>query len=166
MREEDTLNLKQFQEKFGIKRIDFSEIKKTGLERRYGTDELICPYCGTKNALESEHYDDVLHGTAWQCWNCDKYFYVTADVSIDTYCEPLEDAIKDTWIEREIRNTYDHCDKCEEAGLKYPENNPYGFVEWHTFKDYAEPLFSNMKTPDALYQKIRKERGGCGADTD
>lgn len=38
-------NLKDFQEKWHIKRLNFNEISPTELEEQNGTDKLICPYC-------------------------------------------------------------------------------------------------------------------------
>lgn len=141
----DGLTLKEFQERFGIKRIDVDKIKPTGLCTKIDSDKLICPYCGTKNELDTEHYDDVLGGTTWQCHECEKYFYASGDVSIDTYCQPLEDAICGTLIGSAIKSNYDYCDKCEAGGVRWPEYNPYGIVEWEVYKKYVEPLLENMK---------------------
>ena len=85
------MNLKQFREKFGIKRIDFSKIRKTDLEEQYESDRLRCPYCETVIELYTEDYDDVLKGTSIQCPECEKWFYATGEVSIETTCTPMED---------------------------------------------------------------------------
>lgn len=41
------MRLKEFQEKFHIRRIDFSKVEPSDHVEQHGCDQLICPYCGT-----------------------------------------------------------------------------------------------------------------------
>ena len=38
------MNLKEFQKKYGIRRIDFEEVEPTDYEKQYAEDKLVCPY--------------------------------------------------------------------------------------------------------------------------
>lgn len=138
------MNLKQWQDKFGVKRIDFSKIKCKGLKTQYESDKMICPYCGTINEFESGDSKEVINGTVWRCCECERNFYVSGDVTINTYARPLEDTIAKTWIGRYIQSMYDHVDKCEKNGMDFPDRR-YGFVEWEIYYNYAKPLFENME---------------------
>lgn len=135
------MNLSEFQKKYGIKRIDFSKIKPSAHETEYDTDKLVCPYCGEKIQYEGEEIDDILKGESYKCPECEKWFYVEGEISIDTYCEPLEDAVLKR--KRYIEDIYNYMDKCDRNGCEWEER--YGNVEWETYKKYAEPLFENMK---------------------
>ena len=46
------MKLKEFQEKYHIRRIDFNQIKPTENDVEYGSDKLICPYCKAENEYE------------------------------------------------------------------------------------------------------------------
>ena len=137
-----TLTLKQFQEKFGIKRIDFSKIKPTGIEETYEDDKLICPYCHWEMDIDIEDIDNVLGGVAIQCPECEKFFYATGEITVNTTCTPMEDAVLQN--QGYIQDLYDHCDKCEERGVLY-NNFRYGTVEWDMYEKYAKPLFENLE---------------------
>lgn len=39
------MNLKEFQKKYHIRRIDFEKVEPSGFEEEYASDKLICPYC-------------------------------------------------------------------------------------------------------------------------
>ena len=136
------MNLKQWQEKFGVKRIDFSKIKPSGKAEQTGDNELICPYCEAVIEYECEETESILKGEAYQCPCCEKWFYASADITVNTYCTPMEDAVLDS--KRYIQDTYDHVDKCEELGIDW-EDKQYGYVEWSVYADYARPLFENME---------------------
>lgn len=51
------MNLKEFQEKYHIRRIDFSKVKPTENDVEYGSGKLICPYCGTENEYENDEVE-------------------------------------------------------------------------------------------------------------
>ena len=136
------MNLSEYQKRFGIKRIDFSKVHETDIEEEYGDDILICPYCHEKIEYESEDTDTIIRGTKWQCPNCEKWFYVDAEVTVNTTCVPIEDAVIDH--RRYIEASYEHIDLCEERGMIFPDHR-YGFVEWTTYEDWARPLFENME---------------------
>lgn len=134
------MNLKEFQEKWGIKRINFDKIDiDEDLDEEFGSDSLVCPYCGYEYNYESEDIDDVLKGSAFQCPECEMWFYAEGEATINTYCKPMEQAVLDN--KRNIQDTYDHVDKCEELGTEWGDR--YGNVEWETYKAYARPLFEN-----------------------
>lgn len=139
----EELNLKQFQEKYGIKRIDFSKVHEVEEEETYGSDNLICPYCGAENEYEAEQTDEILQGTPWQCYECEKWFYAEGEISIDTTCTPIENKVLEHFTRTEIERSYEHMDKCDENGCKW--DGKYGVLEWETYKNYAEPLFENME---------------------
>lgn len=136
------MNLAEYQKRFGIKRIDFSKVHRTNLEEQYGEDDLICPYCQTRIEYEAEYTDDVIRGTAWRCPECNKWFYVDAEVTVNTTCYPMEDAAIDH--RRYIEHSYEHIDECEKKGMDFPEKQ-YGFVEWKTYCRWAKPLFENAE---------------------
>ena len=142
MRSKPTLTLKEFQEKFGIKRIDFSNVKNCERETQYGSDELICPYCEKKFDYESEEVQGMLSGEPWECPYCGKWFYVEGEASIDTYCYPMERAV--LAHRRGIERTYEYMDKCAEKGLLF-EDNRYGIVEWEVYAEFAKPYFENLE---------------------
>ena len=135
------MNLEEYQKRFGIKRIDFNKVHRTDLEEQYADDEMICPYCEYKIQYEAEDTDAVIRGTAWECPECGKWFYVDAEVTVNTTCTPMEDAVIDH--RRYIESSYDHIDQCEARGMDFPEKQ-YGFVEWETYYKWAKPLFRNM----------------------
>ena len=136
------MNLAEYQGRFGIKRIDFEKVHRTDLDETYANDKLICPYCGCEIEYEAEDTDTVIRGTSWQCPDCDKWFYVDAEVTVNTTCTPMEDAVIDhrLYIER----NYDHIDECEKRGMNFPEKQ-YGFIEWETYYNWARPLFENQQ---------------------
>lgn len=136
------MNLSEFQKKHSIKRIDFSKVKPSGRETEYDTDKLVCPYCGEEIEYESEEIDDILKGESYQCPECEKWFYASGEVSIDTVCTPMEDAV----LERRfyIEDTYQYMDECVKKGLDLPERR-CGIAEWETYAAYARPLLENMK---------------------
>lgn len=134
------MTLKEYQDKYGIKRIDFNKMKKSGLELRYASGKMICPYCETEMGIDCEEYDDVISGSAFQCPECEKWFYVTGEYSIDTTCWPMEDAV--LYDRKHIERSYEHVDECEKAGMEFEEGR-YGNVEWEMYMSYAKPLFEN-----------------------
>ena len=136
------MNLAEYQRKYGIKRIDFADIEPSGLDEQYADDKLICPYCGSEIEYESEDTDIILRGTEWQCVECEKWFYVDADVTVNTTCTPMEDAVR--YNRRYIEDAYRHIDECEKKGMEFPDRR-YGFVEWETYQKWAKPLFENQE---------------------
>lgn len=142
MTKEDNMNLEQFHEKFGIKRIDFSKVRKTGLETQYGSDNLICPYCEKTFEYDAEEIDDILGGESYQCPFCEKWFYAKGEASIDTWCTPMEEAVIEH--QRHIQQTYDHIDDCLDHGLRFDDNR-CGNVEWEVYAEYARPYFKNLE---------------------
>ena len=68
------MKLKEFQEKYHIRRIDFNQIKPTENDVEYGNDKLICPYCKAENEYEAEETEEIIKGTPIQCCDCDKWF--------------------------------------------------------------------------------------------
>ena len=138
--------LKEYQRMHGIKRIDFSKVELSGLKEREGMDELICPYCETAFDYEAEDIDSILGGTKYQCPHCEKWFFAEGEISVNTWCKPMEDAV----LERQwhIEDTYRHLDKCAERGLLF-DSDRSGCVEWDTFRDYAMPLFENERMKES-----------------
>ena len=137
------MKLKEFQEKYHIRRIDFNQIKPTENDVEYGSDKLICPYCKAVNEYEGEETEEIIKGTSIQCCDCDKWFYAEGEVTIDTTCTPIEDKLLEAWIKRNIEQSYEHMDTCDEKGCEW--DSPFGVVEYETYKQYAEPLFKNME---------------------
>lgn len=142
----EELTLKQFQDKYGIRRIDFSKVHEVDKEETYGSDKLICPYCGAENEYEAEETDEILNGTPWQCYECEKWFYAEGEVSIDTTCTSMENKVLERHIRRHIEGAYAHMDKCADADHTW--DKPRATVEWEIYKQYAEPLFENMEGED------------------
>ena len=142
MTKEGTMNLEQFHKKFGIKRIEFSKVRKSDRETQCESDALRCPYCESIIEYESENTEDILKGTPWQCPLCEKWFYAEGEASIDTWCKPMEDAVIEH--RRYIEDAYNHVDKCLEHGLLFDDNR-YGNVEWETYYNYAKPYFENLE---------------------
>jgi hypothetical protein len=134
------MKLSEFQKRFGIKRIDFSKVKPSRMEEQWESDKLKCPYCLEEIEYESEEIDAILKGEPYQCPECEKWFYAEGEVTIDTTCYPMEDAV--IRHRRHIESTYDHMDKCEAGGVDWPDNR-YGIVEWEVYNEYARPLFEN-----------------------
>ena len=134
------MNLKEYQERFGIKRINFDKVHRTDLDETDGTDNVICPYCGYEFEIEAEDIDSVLRGTVMTCGECDKNFYVEGEATINTTCTPMADAVINN--RRHIESAYNHSDECDKNGMDFPESR-YGFVEWETYRDWARPLFEN-----------------------
>lgn len=137
------MKLKEFQEKYHIRRIDFNQIKPTENDVEYGSDKLICPYCKAVNEYEAEETEEIIKGTPIQCCDCDKWFYAEGEVTIDTTCTPIEDKLLEPWVKRNIEQSYEHMDTCDEKGCEW--DSPFGVVEYETYKQYAEPLFKNME---------------------
>lgn len=144
--------LVDYQKQFGIKRIDFSKIQPTGIEEQYENEQLRCPYCKGVIYYDSEEIDTILHGTSWWCPNCEKNFYVTAEVTVNTTCTPMPDAVID-W-RRHIENTYSHIDELERRGFDFPDYQ-HGFVEWEIYWEFAKPLFENERIEDDQMGKDR-----------
>ena len=138
-------NLLEFIKELGIKRINFDEIEPSECDEQYADDKLICPYCETEIEYLGEETDTILKGVTYQCPDCEKWFRVEAEVTISTTCTPLENHLLEPWIRREIEATYKHDDECNEKGLIWDVNKKYSYVEWKTYKEYAEPLFENQK---------------------
>ena len=137
------MKLKEFQEKYHIRRIDFNQIKPTENDVEYGSDKLICPYCKAVNEYEADETEEIINGTPIQCCDCDKWFYAEGEVTIDTTCTPIEDKLLEPWVKRNIEQSYEHMDTCDEKGCEW--DSPFGVVEYETYKQYAEPLFKNME---------------------
>lgn len=137
------MKLKEFQEKYHIRRIDFNQIKPTENDVEYGSDKLICPYCKAVNEYEGEETEEIIKGTSIQCCDCNKWFYAEGEVTIDTTCTPIEDKVLEPWVKRNIEQSYEHMDTCDEKGCEW--DSPFGIVEYETYKQYAEPLFKNME---------------------
>lgn len=137
------MKLKEFQEKYHIRRIDFNQIKPTANDVEYGSDKLICPYCKAVNEYEAEETEEIIKGIPIQCCDCDKWFYADGEVTIDTTCTPIEDKVLEPWVKRNIEQSYEHMDTCDEKGCEW--DSPFGVVEYETYKKYAEPLFKNME---------------------
>lgn len=139
-------NLKDFWDRWKIKRIDFGDIfTNEEFDTEYASDKLICPYCKEEIEYEGEDTDEILKGTTWHCYNCEKNFRVEAEVSIETTCIPLEDAVMERWCRQHIEDTYKDADICDEKGMEWDLDRPYQYCEYQIFKEYAEPLFENMK---------------------
>lgn len=47
------------------------------------------------------------------------------------------------FTKRCIESNYEHMDQCDRCGCEW--DNPFGVVEYETYKKYAEPLFKNME---------------------
>ena len=137
------MKLKEFQEKYHIRRIDFNQINPTGNDVEYGSDKLICPYCKAVNEYEGEETEEIIKGTSIQCCDCDKWFYAEGEVTIDTTCTPIENKVLEPWVKRNIEQSYEHMDTCDEKGCEW--DSPFGVIEYETYKQYAEPLFKNME---------------------
>lgn len=136
------MNLKEYQEKFGIKRIDFNKVKRNGLFA-CGDDELICPYCQHNFEYESEEIENIMNGVNYQCPKCEKYFYVTGEMSINTHCLSMEDAVVEN--EKYIKSCYDSIDELEERKFNFKKSGLYISLEWEVYYDYAKPLFENQE---------------------
>ena len=106
-----------------------------------GSNEFICPYCGSSWDIEAEDIDECLNGMTVQCGFCDKNFRVECEATILTTCIPMEDAVLDNRLY--IERSYKHMDECAKAGCEW--DNAFGVVEWEVYKDYARPLFENME---------------------
>lgn len=135
------MTLKEMQEKYNIKRINFDEVKKSECGEEYGYDALVCPYCGYEFNYESEDIDEILGGTTYECPECEKNFFVEGEQEIKCYCKPMEDAVLEN--RRYIEDDYKHMDECAERGVTW--ESPLGTVEWEVFRKYARPLFENME---------------------
>ncbi len=133
------MNLKQWQEKHGVKRINFDEVHPTELFEQFGDDQLVCPYCMSVIDYDSDEIDDILRGEAYQCPQCNKWFYVSGETCITTYCAPIEDTILQ---KREIiERTYSNSDMLDSKGKfvgRYSD-------EWLIWMEYARPFFENQK---------------------
>lgn len=135
------MKLPEFQKKYGIKRIDFGKVHKGEGTEETGSDEIVCPYCGSSWGIEAEDIDECLKGMTVQCGFCDKNFRVEGEVTISTTCIPMEDAVLEN--RKYIESSYKHMDECAKAGCEW--NNAFGVVEWEVYKNYARPLFENME---------------------
>ena len=96
-----------------------------------------------EKGYEGEETEEIIKGTSIQCCNCDKWFYAEGEVTIDTTCTPIEDKVLEPWVKRNIEQSYEHMDICDEKGCEW--DSPFGVVEYETYKQYAEPLFKNME---------------------
>lgn len=135
------MNLKEFQKKYHIRRIDFSKISPTNLTKEYAEDALICPYCKNSMQYDSEDVNGILVGAPIKCQNCGKWFYAEGEIVVNTTCTPIEDKVIEyrKYIERDYR----HMDECDEKGCEW--DTPYGVVEYGIYKEYVETLFENME---------------------
>lgn len=136
------MNLKEFQERFGIKRINFEDVEESKYDKEYASDNMICPYCKESVELPTEDYNDALHGTPIECPCCGKWFFVEAEISIETTTMPMETAVlehKDS-----IERIYKHIDECEKAGIEFPQKR-WDSIEWEAYWNFARPLFENEK---------------------
>lgn len=63
----------------------------------------------------------------------------------------------DKVIERRshIKSDYQYMDDCNEKGCEW--DNPWGVVEYETYKEYAEPLFKNLEDQHEV-RRSRKDR--------
>ena len=137
------MRLQEVREKHGIKRIDFSKVKRHEEDmEECGSDKLICPYCKKEIEYDGEEIQDILNGESYQCPFCDKWFYAEAEISLNTTCTPMEDAVINH--RRHIEGSYRHMDECDEKGLDFSENI-YRTVEWDVYREFARPLFENME---------------------
>lgn len=137
------MRLQEVREKHGIKRIDFSKIKRDEeAEEEYGSDKLICPYCKKEIEYNGEEINDIINGESYQCPFCDKWFYAEGEISLNTTCTPMEDAVINH--RNHIEGTYKHMDECDEKGLDFSKNI-YRTVEWDVYREFARPLFENME---------------------
>ena len=82
-------------------------------------------------------------GTPYQCPCCEKWFYAEGEILVDTTCTPMEDKVLDGFTKKYIEDTYSYMDECNSKGCEW--DKPYGCVEYELYKQYAEPLFENMK---------------------
>ena len=146
------MKLKEFQEKHGIKRIDFEKVMPAEYDEQHSSDNLICPYCGSENELEGEYLEKVLNGTPFQCGNCDKWFYAEGEMTIESTCTPMENKVLEPYIKRNIMRSYKHMDECDRLGCEW--DRPYGVVEYETYREYARPLFEN--------ERIDSSSAACG----
>ena len=146
------MKLKEFQEKHGIKRIDFEKVMPVEYDEQHSSDNLICPYCGSENELEGEYLEKVLNGTPFQCGNCDKWFYAEGEMTIESTCTPMENKVLEPYIKRNIMRSYKYMDECDRLGCEW--DRPYGVVEYETYREYARPLFEN--------EKIDSSSAACG----
>lgn len=137
------MRLKQLQERYGIRRIDFNKVKLTGKEEQYASDAMVCPYCGHCNEYEGEETDEILKGTPYQCGECEKWFFAQGEIVINTTCTPIEDKVLEPFTRRCIEDNYAHMDRCDMCGCEW--DNPFGLVEWETYQKYARPLFENAE---------------------
>lgn len=56
-------------------------------EEQYGTDNIICPYCGYENEDSWEADESDEH---YECPNCGSYFSYEREVSVSYYSSPVE----------------------------------------------------------------------------
>ena len=56
-------------------------------EEQYGTDNIICPYCGYENEDSWEYNESDEH---YECHNCGSYFSYKREVSVNYYSSPVE----------------------------------------------------------------------------
>lgn len=137
------MKLKEFQNKYHIRRIEFDNVKPVDEIEEYGTDQLICPYCGAVNEYEAESIDEIVKGTPWQCRECEKWFYAEGEFSMETTCTPIENKVLEPFTRGSVERAYKHMDECAECGCEW--ESPFGVVEFTTYKEFAEPLFENER---------------------
>ena len=142
-REIRKMKLKEFQNKYHIRRIEFDNVKPVDEIEEYGTDQLICPYCGAVNEYEAESIDEIVRGTPWQCRECEKWFCAEGEFSMETTCTPIENKVLEPFARGSIERAYKHMDECAECGCEW--ESPFGVVEFTTYKEFAEPLFENER---------------------
>lgn len=116
------MNLKEFQKKYHIRRIDFEKVEPSGFEEEYASDKLICPYCKSSIDYDCEDANDILSGTPFLCPECEKWFYASGEVSIDTTCTPIEDKV----IER--RNHIE-SDYGQHSPQRFPERRKQKWMD-------------------------------------
>lgn len=135
------MTLSEYRQRYGIKRIDFSKLKRSEIEEQYGSDKLICPYCMNPIEYEGEEIDDIISGEPYQCPKCEMWFYAEGELSLETTCIPMENAVIDR--RKHIEDSYAHLDKCEAGGVDFKENR-FGNIEWNTYASFARPLLENL----------------------
>ncbi len=134
------MNLSEYQLINGIRRINFDELKPTGIDESIAENILVCPYCNESIEYDKYEEDDIVNGTEYQCPCCNKWFYAEGEVSITTTCRPIEDKI--IFSRKYIEAMYRNMDTDDALGRDFSENN-FSNKELYVYQHYAKPLFEN-----------------------
>lgn len=135
------MNLNEYQKAHGIKRIDFSKVKRSGKNPTYAENILVCPYCDGNIEYDSYDEEEILSGTTYECPHCGKQFYAEGEVTtISTTCKPIEDVIMDR--QKHIEANYRDMDDCDAKGMDFYENQRAS-RELHMYNEYGRPFFEN-----------------------